>query len=396
MVEHHKYGGSTASRTKNCPRWKCLADQNPIEDTSSSAADRGTMLHDCCERLDTNPALEFEDLLALDIKCGDHKLTEDLLYTKVVPAFDEAEAIFDIYDAEEVEAELHVKLDELVGGYIDRVGLSKDGKTLIILDYKFGEGIMVYANESDQFPFYAWCALFSAEGIDKYPNVEKVVLAVVQPSEKRDSYSDLIEVTIEQIEEFGIEMDKAITIAEECYATPNNTDHLKEGDWCKFCPNAKSGACPVKHASAEEALTIRTDEGDFDDKLPRALDLAERLKPWIKEVEAYALMRAEEGNKPKGWKLVEKRAQRKWKDEKKAADAMVRYLKTANAYERKLITPAKAEQVCKRLDVDFDKYIEKHIVKESSGTTLVRESDKREEVIVTPDNEALKSLFETN
>lgn len=392
MGKHYKYGGSTAKRTLNCPRWKALSEKGAkVPDKSSTFADRGTMLHLACETLTKKPALEFEDLLALDIHYEGWKLTEELLYTKVVPAYDEAEAIFDIYNCIDVESELVVSLDDNIGGTIDLAGLSEDRKTLVLPDYKFGEGLMVYAEDNAQLFFYAWCTLFSERGATQYPDVEKVVLGIVQPSDKRDSYSDIVEVTVDEVDEFGQKMDKAIAIAEACYDTPDGTDHLAEGDWCKYCPNVLT--CPVKLGTAEEALAISSGSSDFSDDIAYALDLADKLKPWIKDVFSRAQELAEDGVEVTDWKIVAKRATRKWEDEERAGVFLKRYLKAKNAFVRKPISPTVAEQTCKRLDVDFDKYFQKHIVKASSGNTLVRESDKRP-AVEKLDTSALKSIFE--
>ena len=85
MSKHYRYGGSTASRTINCPGWRSLADTLPEQD-SSKDADRGSMLHNCMEKLVLGPKLDFYDLLDMNIEFNGFKLDKELLETKVLPA----------------------------------------------------------------------------------------------------------------------------------------------------------------------------------------------------------------------------------------------------------------------------------------------------------------------
>ena len=72
---HYKYGGSTAGRTLVCQGWRAYADTLPKGPSSTSVADRGTMLHNCCELLIRDAYLQYDDLLKLAIKCGEWTLS---------------------------------------------------------------------------------------------------------------------------------------------------------------------------------------------------------------------------------------------------------------------------------------------------------------------------------
>jgi hypothetical protein len=92
-----------------------------------------------------------------------------------------------------------------------------------------------------------------------------------------------------------------------------------------------------------------------------------------------------------GWKLAPKRAQRKWKDEEAAAQAFLkRGLTRLEVYETELRSPAGMEKVLKAGGMTKEGIalvLKDLVVKESSGTTLVEDSDSRPAV-------SLKSIFD--
>ena len=75
----------------------------------------------------------------------------------------------------------------------------------------------------------------------------------------------------------------------------------------------------------------------------KKLDIAARVEGSIKTLRDYAHKEAERGVKIPGYKLVMKRGTRVYTDPQAAERKLVRKLKTAGAYEKKLISPAQAE-----------------------------------------------------
>jgi hypothetical protein len=113
------------------------------------------------------------------------------------------------------------------------------------------------------------------------------------------------------------------------------------------------------------------------------IDLGKRLKDM-----AHDLL--EQGQPVRGWKLVNGRQMRSWENEDKAVRYFAKVgLPAADRFVKKLISPAQAEKVLKaaRLPAELPAHL---VRKESSGTTLAPESDKRPAVLLAPD--ALKQL----
>ena len=114
-----------------------------------------------------------------------------------------------------------------------------------------------------------------------------------------------------------------------------------------------------------------------------AEDLAERLallpvlEDWCKTMRAFAYQRLGRGDAIPGWKLVPKRAHRKWKDESEAVDWMhSRGLTRYESIKEKAISPAAAEKLLKGRHQGLVGF-EAQFVQESSGPTLVPDSDDR-------------------
>lgn len=379
MSFHYKFGGSTAKRTLNCPGWAALASTIHREDKGSPAADRGTMLHTCCEILE-DEGIEYEELIARKVTYNDFTITPELLEEKVIPAFEALEDFIEDNELVEVITEELLEYSEVIGGTPDILAYSQ--QIVACADYKFGDGVMVYAEENDQMYFCVWLALHNdIFKVDLDPDME-VKFAIIQPSDKREETLDVWTTTIEKVEEFGERFLDAVSIAEDSKPGEN----LCGGDWCKFCPGA--AICPEKGQKAMKALALIDHKeltvNNTDLIIPvldlsQALKLAAELEPWIKDVRAFAFKELEAGIDVTDYKLVPKRATRKWIDPEATAEYLKRKFKAKNAMVSSVISPAQAEKVSKKLKIPIR--MKGLTVSESSGSTMVPASDKREAIV---------------
>ena len=130
-------------------------------------------------------------------------------------------------------------------------------------------------------------------------------------------------------------------------------------------------------ALAAEAFGELVPEPDelSPERLAEILTKVGVLKAWVKRIEEYANKEAHTGRSPPGFKLVAKRAMRKWRDEAEAATAMLEVgANEGDIYETNLISPAQADKLLGKKNKGV---IEPFVVKESSGTILVHDSDPR-------------------
>ena len=381
MTKHLKFGGSTAARTVACPAWINLAEEMPKRvEGSNPAADLGTLLHNCMEAhvLESMP---FEEMLTNAWNYRDQVLNQELIDTKLIPAQEALTALESLYDIAEFDCEPFVQVDLDIGGSIDYIGVSNDGKTVVIADYKFGYN-QVEAKNNAQLMFYALCARTDAETADLFEKCEHIVLAIIQPSEEFETL-DVDIVTVKEIQTFASEFITAVERAEDPDAKPCAGDH------CTYCPAIT--ICPEKTGAA--LLASRLNPLQLD-TLSDAMLMVKDLKEWIKAVEKQAHEQLELGQAVKGFKLVNKRASRVWNNPEAVGEKIrrARNIKLEEGFDLKLKSPAQLEKVCKaKGNVDFKQY-DKYISAISSGTTLAPESDKRPAVLAVAGLEQLNKL----
>ena len=368
--KHYKYGGSTAGRVLQCPAWIKLAESMPDKDRADGNihADRGTLLHDAIEQM-----LKTDDIDPMSFigeRLNDAELTEDDIREALIPAYN---AYLDYADQENIQGELlevTMQIDEEVGGTADFIGLNDD--TIYIGDWKFGYNT-VDPEENPQGLFYAMCLAEDERYSRLWEGRDKLKIFIGQPANALEG-KDIIQVyetTRERLNRFTDEYLSALDNQDK--------DNQVTGSYCQYCP--ATPICPEKTGLARKALMLdpKSQEAEI---LEQALEIADEVEAWAKQVKNFAHQQMELGLKVKGFKLVDKRATRKWTDED-AVLAMVkkaRKIKLEEATTSKLMTPAQLEKVFSKKEVDFNKY-EAYISKVSSGTTLAKASDKRPEAV---------------
>ena len=112
-----------------------------------------------------------------------------------------------------------------------------------------------------------------------------------------------------------------------------------------------------------------------DEQLAEILDNADVIETWLKAVRGLAYQRVEQGHDVPGWKLVPKRAIRKWKDERIVKQRLASEGLDGFMTEG-LVTPAQAEKLAKKQGIQLDLF--DLIDAESSGMNLARETNSRD------------------
>jgi hypothetical protein len=358
-MQHSKVvGGSSAKRVINCPGSVALVAKMPPQAESKYAAE-GTMLHGC-----------MEDLLA-DGEMGDviakHNLSpeqaEKLQFC--LDALDQIDPEQKMQFVQEVEVEFEgVKALEGVFGNADLVG--RIGDRGIILDWKFGDGVMVEAEESEQGLFYAAAALKTSKVQWAFDGATEVEIVIVQPPHVRRWVT-----TFKRVHEFERELVVAVQAAKRPDAPVVIGDHCR---WCTakpICPQVSGAIDRVTHT----ALATVDPEA-----LGQALALAERLEDFIADARKLAQERLEKGMPVPGYKLVPKRATRQWADDKGMHVVWLNAGIDPTVYQEiKMRSPAQMEKVCKEQGVTFPA---NQVVSVSSGNTLAPESDPRPAVVL--------------
>lgn len=252
-------------------------------------------------------------------------------------------------------------------------------KTLHVFDYKHGAGIPVAVENNPQLMYYGLGALFASG----YP-AKRVRLVIVQP---RCDHPDG-PVRSWEIDAIDL-LDFRADLKEYATATENPDAVLVAGAHCRFCPAA--ALCPelVARSQAVARLEFAPAVAYDPAKLAAALHEIDTVEARIKAVREFAYSEAEAGRAIPGWKLVAKRAVRKWRDEAELAKHLERnYVESVlrEVYEpAALKSPAQMEKVA-ALKGALDQFV----IKESSGHALVPDSDKRPAVKLAAKDEFKK------
>lgn len=244
-----------------------------------------------------------------------------------------------------------------------------------VYDFKYGAGIVVDAYDNQQLKYYALGSLLST-GLP----CEDVEIVIIQPRAPGDNIKRWRFKSVELLE-FAADL-KLAAVATEQKDAP-----IIAGEHCRFCPGAVK--CTKPHELALEVAGADFKEVDNYDvkKLGEALSIIPKLKAWIKNVEEYAFGSAERGEPPTGFKLVAKRATRKWAyDDSHILDKLLNEfdLKYDDCTTSSVISPAKIEKIIPK---DFKGELNNLVNKVSSGNTLAPISDKRVAISSGPQNE---------
>ena len=355
-MQHSKIvGGSTAKRVINCPGSVALVQKMPPQVESKYAAE-GTLLHACMDEL-----LAGEDVAATMAKMNLTDEQQVKIHT-ALDALDEIDPDKEMVFMQEVEVEFKgVKGLEGVFGNVDLIGRIAD--RVVVIDWKFGDGVMVDAEENPQGLFYAAAARRTEKLEWVFEDTVDVEIVIVQPPHIRRWVT-----SVQRLEQFEAELQQAVKLSKKADAP------LTIGDWCRWCTGKP--ICPQMTGAIDRTVHLKLEELPAE-KLAAALDLADKLESFIADARKLAHDRLEKNMPVPGYKLVAKRAVRQWFDENKA----IAFLTNSGVEpykEPEVISPAQAEKELKKSKVALPDDL---VVAVSSGSTLASESDPRPAVL---------------
>ncbi len=253
-------------------------------------------------------------------------------------------------------------------GTADAVIYWEASKKLRVIDYKHGAGVPVEAEENAQLMYYGLGAMTSLNR-----PVRSIELVIVQPRCFHPDGPIRAWTTTP-----GRLIDFAADLIDDAIATEDPNAPLNPGDHCRWCA-AKPNCPALKSKALALAAQQFTSITNYDPKeLGKTLSMLSVMETWIKGVREFAYREAESGRPPPGWKLVDKRANRKWRDDVNQ-DNLARNLglKAPEIVDTKLKSPAQVE---KMLSKEGKAVFHQFVIQESSGKTLVEMADKRPSV----------------
>ena len=254
-------------------------------------------------------------------------------------------------------------------------------KTLHIIDFKYGLGVLVDAYENPQMMLYALGAL---RIFDSLYDIEKVSMSIFQP--RRENVSTW-SIPVTELKQWADETLKPK--AELAYA---GKGEYVPGAWCQFCKAAVKcrarADARMELAKYEFALPPLLTDAEIEDILGKLDDLTK----WANEIIAYAQDAAiNHGKHWTGFKVVESKTNRKYTDEAAVIEA-------ANAagyhdiYKKSLISITEMEKLMGKKTVS--EILGEYVKKPQGKPTLVPASDKRPAIITTGANNDFNEITE--
>jgi len=350
MLHSSIVGGSTAKRVISCPASVKLVAKMPPK-PSSVHADRGTLLHDAISQiLEDKPDV-------VGMKYNDIILTQELYDEKIVPALAALDEI-NVDGSLEYVVESRVGFGDLLPGVFGSADLlGRIGQRAVVLDWKFGDGVAVSAEENEQGMFYAAAAMRTLETEWVFDKAEEIEIIIVQPPVVRRWLT-----TPARIKQFERELVAAVKQSQKDDAA------FKTGDHCRWC--AAKPVCP--QMTGEVDRFVKTSLQTIDaTQIGHYLQQADKIEEFIKSVHEMAFIMLENEVKVPGYKLVAKRGTRQWVDEKAAEELL-----GDKAFEKKLISVAQAEKL-----IGKKNFPQELAVSVSTGNTLANEDDPRPAIL---------------
>ena len=363
MQHSNIVGGSTAKRVIACPASVKLVQQIPAKDVPNEHADRGTLLHNVIAEV-LEYKLHPEEFLGT--KYNDQVLTEELIHEKLDPALAAFKEVGFEYTGDNYMVETRVGFGDFMPGVFGSTDvLGRIGNRAVVLDWKFGDGVLVDAEENYQLLFYAAAAMRTDAAKWVFDGAEEIECIIVQPPEIRRWTT-----TPQRVALFEQELRRAV--AESQTEAPR----LDAGDHCRWC--AAKPICPKMTGQVERVLQTKLQALPID-QIAAQLEQADTIENYIKDLRALATQMLENGQAVPGYKLVAKRGTRQWVNEDEVHTWYnTRFNNVDDIYERKLKSPAQLEKVLKKVKVELPSEL---VVSISSGSTLAPESDSRPAVL---------------
>lgn len=368
---HSVLGASAADRWMNCtPSAQLTAG---MEDETTTFAAEGTAAHALCE---------WKVRKALKMRAG-RRPTSDY-WTDEMEEFtdDYRDFIMDLVG----QAKQHCKDPvTLIEQHLDFSCYVPDGfgtgdfllvadEELNVVDFKYGRGVVVYADHNPQMMLYALGAL---NLFDCLYDIEQVTMTIFQP---RLSSISTWTITATELYQWAEDVLKP-----KAELAAKGEGEFVSGSWCRFC--MARNTCRARAESFLELARMEFQPPALlsDEEVAEVMEKADELSKWASDVMAYAQAEAiENGKHWDGYKLVEGRSVRKFSDEAKV-EAAAKEAGYTDIYNKSLITLTAFEKLMGKKT--FADVLGQYVTKPAGKLTLVPVSDKRPEVSVNTVND---------
>lgn len=375
--KHALLSASGAYRWLNCTPSALLEDKAEKNDTDFSR--EGTLAHEYAE-------IQLQKFLGAErpeiLREREKQIKESDFYT---PSFAESVQEYVSYilnlmsKAKSADpfayclTEHRVEFDKCVpGGFGTADSVIIAGRTAYITDLKFGKGVKVSAFDNPQLKLYAFGVY---QQFWQFVDLDKFILTIHQP---RLEHVESFEITLSELLKWVTEV-----VIPKATQAINGEGELKLGEWCQFCAVKQNCKLIQSHYSDFEDLSSKSVEGlqtdELDSVIKKVLCTGDFIKKWISFIQELALIKALNGEKIEGYKIVPGRSIRQFTDK----SAVAKRLELAGygleeIYDFDLKGITRLEKIVGA--AEFKKCFSDLIHKPEGKPVLVPVSDPREEI----------------
>lgn len=376
MAKHALLSASGASRWLNCTPSARLEEK--IADKSSEYAQEGSVAHEIAENIVRYNNQEFKKR-AFNNRIKKIAEAYPQHYSKAMEEHcaNYASIVWEKFQEAKKRTEDAVLMTEQRVDYSAYVPegfgtadniIIADG-VLDVIDYKYGKGVEVSAEDNPQMKLYAVGAL---EEYSLLYDIDTVRMTIIQPR-----INNLSVYTISAADLLKWVTEEVVPKAQAAYKGEGDFCAGKHCTFCKIKPKCRAYA-----ERQQEMAKYDFKQGPFLDEteISDILKKADEFKKWLSSVEEHALDQAvNHGANFPGMKLVEGRSNRKYTDQ----DQIIATL-TEHGYEEALLYKPKEVLTITAMEKflgkkEFNDYLSEHVIKPPGKPTLVSESDKRPE-----------------
>jgi hypothetical protein len=394
MTKHSAIvGGSTADRLLNCPGSFQLLQRIPDQvEVPSEYANYGSAMHAVMDRLlamftDGFPDIDDMTHTAEELigeVFYDRMLENHHLEDSIIPAIDTLYDLMDEYGGgfHVAAHDLRVKFPSLPGAFGTADLLIANNKVVLMVDWKFGQGVPVHAvyHEADGDRVNPQLLFYVAGAMAELPQLfadRRLAVAIIQPRITERLTHTVI--TRLEVEMFIEDIDTAIIKA------LGKNPELHIGDHCRWCPARPF--CPEHTKPLFELVDLEimpaqlraseVNDGNaaaYGEFLAKAKYLADIAADYKKQVDEQLHTYLEAGGTVPGWKLKQKTKLRQWIDSDTVAFNLKRLgFADEDIWQEKLQTFGHTDKVAKKLGVKIPDTL--RYTPETDETVIAPDSD---------------------
>lgn len=370
--KHAILSASGSSRWLNCPPSAKLEAELP--DSTSIYAQEGTLAHELC---DLDVKLYIGEITKRSHSAQVRKLTKEPLYNVEMEGYarDYLDYIISKVKSKDsvILAETQIDFSEYVPdgfGTVDCIIIQDN--TLTIIDYKYGKGVAVSAQNNSQMKLYALGAIEMFGHIYDFSEVE---MCIYQP--RIDNIDESVE-TVDELITWGNEVVKPVA-----QLAIEGKGEFKAGNHCTFCKLRAKCKKLSEHCLEVIKEDFNNASGNPDtswlmeEDIAMILERAKLIKNWLADVEEYAVNGMLDGEfEVPGYKVVEGKSIRKYRDQDKVVEVLVENgFDESVLFEKSLLPLSKMEKFVGKKK--FAEILGDHIEKPRGKPTLAPLTDKR-------------------